>query len=129
MRLALAAAGLSVLLTSWPAASQGGDLTADVGGMRVELSSTPARPMTGTATIYRVRVIGADGRPASDLKVTLGGRMADGMAVLAPLRPAGDPGVYEGRVLYTMEGRWNLIVRVADKVRRLELPLTEHVGR
>ncbi len=123
------AAGLTILAAWAPAAAPGGGLTADPGGLRLELTSVPVRPTTGAATVYRARVVRADGRPATGLKLTLGGRMADGMTVLAPLRPAGEPGVYEGRVLYTMEGQWELTVRIADKGQSSELPLSEQVGR
>jgi hypothetical protein len=55
--------------------------------------------------------------------------MADGMSVVAPLRVSEDPGIYRGRVLFTMEGRWELTLRVVRGGKRFELPLTEHVGR
>jgi hypothetical protein len=32
-------------------------------------------------------------------------------------------------VLFTMEGRWELTLGIAREGKRLELPLTEHVGR
>jgi hypothetical protein len=32
-------------------------------------------------------------------------------------------------VLFTMEGRWELTLRVSREGKRLELPLIEHVGR
>jgi hypothetical protein len=65
----------------------------------------------------------------TDARVTLTGRMADGMSTAAPLRPVGEPGVYRGEVLFTMEGRWDLTVRVVSQGRRLELTLSEAVGR
>jgi hypothetical protein len=55
--------------------------------------------------------------------------MADGMTVLAPLRPSGEPGMYRGRVLFMMEGRWDLTLRVAANAKHVELPLTELVTR
>lgn len=55
--------------------------------------------------------------------------MADGMAVVAPLRAGGEPGVYRGEVLFTMVGSWDLRLRVARQGRRFELPLTEQVVR
>ena len=55
--------------------------------------------------------------------------MADGMIVVAPLRPGAEPGVYHGRVLFTMERRWDLRLRVSGKGKPFELTLTEHVGR
>lgn len=65
----------------------------------------------------------------SGAKVTLSGRMADGMSVVAPLRAAAKPGTYRGEVLYTMAGRWELRVRVARGSQRFEVPLVEEVGR
>jgi len=62
-------------------------------------------------------------------QITLRGRMADGMSVVAPLRPAPEPGMYRGRVLFTMEGSWELTLRVDRQGKRFELPLTESVGR
>lgn len=51
------------------------------------------------------------------------------MSVVAPLRPAPEPGIYRGRVLFTMEGRWELTLRVTREGKRFELPLTERVER
>jgi len=78
---------------------------------------------------YIVRLADGAGQPVVGAQVTLRGGMADGMSVVAPLRPAGEAGVYRGRVLFTMEGRWDLTLRVAREGKRFELPLTEHVGR
>jgi hypothetical protein len=69
------------------------------------------------------------GRRVTGAQVTLRGGMADGMSVVAPLRATAEPGVYRGRVLFTMEGRWELTVRVTREGKRFELPLTEHVAR
>jgi hypothetical protein len=55
--------------------------------------------------------------------------MADGMSVAAPLRSAGTPGIYRGEVLFTMEGPWDLAIRVVRQGRRFEVPLKEQVGR
>jgi hypothetical protein len=118
----------AVLLgNAWAAAA--GTLVAEVGGVRVELGSEPARPDAKQATVYVARLTDAGGTPVTDATVTLRGRMADGMAVLAPLRPGAEPGVYRGKVLYTMEGAWELTLRVAAKGKRFELPLQEHVER
>jgi hypothetical protein len=76
-----------------------------------------------------VRLVDDTGQPVIGAHVTLRGGMADGMSVVAPLRPAGEAGVYRGRVRFTMEGRWDLTLRVARGGKRFELPLTEHVGR
>ncbi len=106
-----------------------GSLTSEVDGLRVALASNPSRPGTRDQTEYIARLEDRDGRPVTGVQVTLRGGMADGMSVVAPLRPAGEAGVYRGRVLFTMEGRWDLTLRVVRKDRRFELPLTEHVGR
>lgn len=107
----------------------GGSLSADVDGIRVELTSEPERPGTGGAAAYWLRLSNADGSAVSGAKVTLQGRMADGMTVVAPLRAEPETGIYRGRVLFTMEGRWDLRVRVSGTGKPFELTLTEHVGR
>jgi len=124
--LALVTAGL--LLWAVPPGHAGG-LTGEVDGVRVELTSSPSRPGTSGQTEYVVRLVDGTGQPVIGAQVTLRGGMADGMSVVAPLRPAGEPGMYRGRVIFTMEGRWELTLRVAREGKRFELPLTEHVGR
>jgi hypothetical protein len=106
-----------------------GTLTGDVDGIRVELTSSPGRLGTTGQTEYVVRLVDGTGQPVVGAQVTLRGGMADGMSVVAPLRPAAEAGLYRGRVLFTMEGRWELTLRVARAGKRFELPLTEHVGR
>lgn len=114
----------------WPASPlPAGILTSEVDGLRVELASNPSRPGTRDQTEYVARLVDRDGRPVTGAQVTLRGGMADGMSVVAPLRPADEAGVYRGRVLFTMEGRWDLTLRVVREGQRFELPLTEHVGR
>ncbi len=108
---------------------EAGALSSEVGGVRVELASIPGRPGTGGLTEYVVRLTDAARRPVSGARLTLRGAMADGMSVVTPLRPDGEDGVYRGRVLYTMEGRWELTLRLVHGGRPFELPLTEHVGR
>lgn len=124
--LALVTAGLLLSATSLPNA---GVLTSEVDGIRVELTSSPSRPGTNGQTEYVVRLVDGTGQPVIGAQVTLRGGMADGMSVVAPMRPAVEAGVYRGRVLFTMEGRWDLTLRVAREGKRFELPLTEHVGR
>jgi hypothetical protein len=106
-----------------------GALSREADGVRVELTSNPDRPAAKAHTEYVVRLVDRAGRPVTGAQVTLWGGMADGMSVVAPLRPSGEPGMYRGRVLFTMEGTWELRLRVAHEGKRLELPLTEHVGR
>ncbi len=125
-RLARVAAGLQLLAAPLLHA---GALTSEVDGIRVELTSSPSRPRTDGQTEYVVRLVGGTGQPLIDAQVTLRGGMADGMSVLVPLQPAGEAGVYRGRVLFTMEGTWDLTLRVARQGQRWELPLTEHVVR
>jgi hypothetical protein len=76
-----------------------------------------------------VRLVDRAGQPVTGAQVTLQGGMADGMSVVAPLRPAEQAGVYRGRILFTMEGTWELMLRVTRDGKRFELPLTERVGR
>lgn len=68
-------------------------------------------------------------RPVVGAKVTLMGRMADGMTVLAPLRESSQAGMYSGRVLFTMEGEWQLTLRILRAEPPLELSFTERVAR
>jgi hypothetical protein len=124
--LALVTAGLLL----WAASPvRAGSLTSEADGIRVGLTSSPSRPGTNGQTEYAVRLADGTGQPVIGAQVTLRGGMADGMSVVAPLRPAGEAGVYRGRVLFTMEGRWELTLRVAREGKRFELPLTEHVER
>jgi hypothetical protein len=124
--LALVTAGL---LLSAASPLHAGALTSEVDGIRVELTSSPSRPGTNGQTEYVVRLADGTGQPVIGAQVTLRGGMADGMSVVAQLRPAKEPGMYRGRVLFTMEGRWELTLRVAREGKRFELPLTEHVER
>ena len=112
-----------------PADLRAGTLATEVDGVRVDLASRPEQPGTARQTEYRVRLSDAAGAPIADARVTLGGRMADGMTVLAPLRPGREPGLYRGRVLFTMEGPWELTLLIAAQGRRFELRLIERVGR
>ncbi len=104
-------------------------LTSEAEGVRIEVRSEPDRPVTGPKTTYSVRLFDGSGKPLTRAKVTLTGRMADGMSVAAPLREAKEPGLYRGDVLFTMNGLWQLAVRVVSQGRRFELPLREEVGR
>ena len=106
-----------------------GTLDVELDGVRVMLASEPERPGTKRETSYVVRLVESTGRPVMGAQITLRGRMADGMSVVAPLRPAPEPGMYRGRVLFTMEGSWELTLRVARQGKRFEVPLTEPVGR
>ena len=124
--LALVTAGL---LLSAAAPVHPGALTGELDGVRVELTSHPSRPGTRGQTEYVVRLMDGTGQPVTGARVTVRGGMADGMSVVAPLQPTGEAGVYRGRVLFTMEGIWELTLRVAREGKRFELPLTEHVGR
>lgn len=124
-------AALGALLTLWGPLATGAmaaSLTTDVGGVRVELSSDPGTPVKDRKTAYTLRLVDAAGKPITDARVTLTGRMADGMSTAAPLRPIGEAGIYRGDVLFTMEGRWELTVRVVSQGGRLEIPVSEQVG-
>ena len=121
----LAALSSSVVVTS----AMGGSLVTQVDGVRVELTSAPETPVTDRKTTYTVRLIDGAGKPIIDARVTLTGRMADGMSAAAPLRPAADPGVYRGEVLFTMGGPWELTIRVVRPTGRIEIPLREEVAR
>ena len=106
-----------------------GSLTSEADGLRVELASRPGRPVATRQTEYVVRLTDRAGQPVDGARLTLRGIMADGMSIVAPLRSAGEAGVYRGSVLFTMEGRWELTLGIAREGKRFELPLTEHVAR
>lgn len=79
--------------------------------------------------MYTLSLRDGTGRPVVGAKVTLMGRMADGMTVLAPLRQSSEAGIYSGRVLFTMEGEWRLTVRILQADTPLKLSFTEQVAR
>ena len=126
-RLALAV-GIWVLLGA-PAALRAGNLSAEVHDLRVELASEPAQPSRNTETTYTLRLRDASGNPVNGAKATLAGQMADGMAVITPLRSTQESGIYSGRLMFTMEGEWQLRARVVWSGKPFELQLTEQVGR
>ena len=121
----VAALSSSVVVTS----SVAGSLTTEVSGVRVELTSAPKIPVTDRKATYTVRLADGAGKPIGDARVTLTGRMADGMSAATPLRPSRDLGVYRGEVLFTMNGRWDLTIRVVRPTGRVEIPLREEVAR
>ena len=106
-----------------------GRLVQDAGGLSIHLTSHPETPRRNAETRYVLRIMDTAGSPVRGAQVVLRGAMADGMSVVAPLRTAVQPGEYHGRVLFTMEGQWQLTLRVTRDGRSLELPLTETVGR
>lgn len=117
-------------LVSWSlAAADAASLTTETGGVRVEVRSAPQQPVRHRRATYTVRLTRIGGAPVTDARVTLTGRMADGMSVAAPLRPSGEPGIYRGDVLFTLEGRWDLTIRVGRGGGRFEVSLMEEVGR
>ena len=121
-------AGLVLLVFLVPAV-EAGSFRTEAGGLSVELVSEPGRPIQGRETVYTLSLRNAAGRQVAGAKVTLMGRMPDGMTVLAPLRETSQAGLYSGRVLFTMEGEWRLTVRIVQTDTPLELSLTEQVGR
>ena len=121
----VAALSSSVVVTS----SVAGSLTTEVSGVRVELTSAPTIPVTDRKATYTVRLADGAGKPIGDARVTLTGRMADGISAATPLRPSRDLGDYRGEVLFTMNGRWDLTIRVVRPTGRVEIPLREEVAR
>ena len=121
---------LGTLGSPFASAVFGASLAADVDGLHVQLSSAPKTPVRDRKTIYTVRLLNAGGDPIVDARVTLTARMMDGMTAAAPLRSVDPPGVYRGELLFTMQGRWDLTVRVARQAERLiEIPVRENVVR
>lgn len=119
---------LAVLLVS-PPEVRAGSFRTEANGLRVELESEPSQPVQGRDTVYTLSLRDAAGRQVTRAKVTLMGRMPDGMTVLVPLREGSRAGMYSGRVLFTMEGQWQLTVRIIQSDTPLELSFTEEVGR
>lgn len=125
--LGLGAALVALLLL--PLEAGGGSFRTEAAGLRVELDSEPARPVQGRETTYTLSVRDAAGRQVTEAKITLMGRMPDGMTVLAPLRESSEAGMYSGRVLFTMDGEWRLTVRILQADTPLELSFAEQVAR
>lgn len=121
-------ASLSLLLLL-PAEARAGSLRTESRGLKIEVASAPERPIQGRETVYTLSVRDAAGRQVTGAKVTLMGKMPDGMTVLAPLTETSQAGLYSGRVLFTMEGEWRLTVRIIQTDTPLELSFTEQVGR
>jgi hypothetical protein len=126
--VAVAVLGAALVVTS-SVPVHGGTLSAGVDGLRIEVTSKPERARTNGETEYIARLVDADGTPVTGARVALHGRMGDGMTVVAPLRAAGEPGIYRGRVLFTMEGRWDLTLRIVRGSKRFDVPLTVRVER
>jgi hypothetical protein len=120
---------LGALVWSSSAGAAAASLTTDVDGLRVEVKSEPETPVRDRTTTYTVRLVEIGGTPLTDARVTLTGSMADGMSVASALRPSSEPGIYGGQVLFTMEGRWDVTIRIVRQGRRLEIPLQESVAR
>lgn len=129
MRAAIVAALLGALVGSMVTGAMAASLTTNVEGVRIELSSTPETPVKDRKTVYTVRLVDSAGQPVTDARVTLTARMADGMSAAAPLRSSGAPGVYRGEILFTMQGRWDLTVRVVRQAGHLEIPIREEVAQ
>ncbi len=129
MKSGTPAALLGALVWSLGADATAASVTTKTDGVEVEVRSEPEMPVRDRKTVYTVRLVDAAGKPVTNARVTLTGRMADGMSAAAPLRASSEPGIYRGEVLFTMEGRWDLTVRVVSQGRRLALPLHEEVGR
>lgn len=127
-RATLAALAILPFLAG-PADLVAGNLVAEMQGFSAELASQPAQPLRNKETIYTLRLRDSRGNAVGGAKATLAGRMADGMTVLAPLRPTGEPGAYSGKLIFTMEGDWRLRARVVGAGEPFELQLTEHVAR
>lgn len=120
---------LLLLLLILPREAGAGSWRTEVKELGAELASDPDPPVRGQETVYTLSLRNAAGGQMAGAKVTLMGRMADGMTVLAPLRESSQAGMYSGRVLFTMEGEWRLTVRILQADTPLELSFTEQVAR
>jgi hypothetical protein len=112
-----------------PSAAGAGSFRVEARGLMVELASEPGRPVQGRDAVYTLSLRDWAGRQVTGAKVTLMGRMPDGMTVLVPLRETSQRGRYSGGVLFTMEGEWQLTVRIIQSDTPLELSFTEQVAR
>ena len=97
-------------------------------GLEIQLSASPDPPREGAWVTYTVRIKDASGAPIVGATVRLTGGMADGMAVRTDLRPATPDGVYSGRLLLTMRGRWDMRLTIAHPRGNAEVPFTEQVA-
>jgi len=118
-----------VLLLLPPVPATAGNFRSETREVAVELVSEPRQPIQGRETVYMLLLRDGAGQPLAGAKVTLMGRMADGMTVLVPLRATSEFGIYSGRALFTMAGEWQLTLRIALTGKPLELSFTEQVGR
>lgn len=96
-------------------------------GLSIEVSTSPDQPREGEWVTYTVRLKEASGAPLSGATVRLTGGMVDGMRVRGDLRPTGTDGVYSGRLLLTMRGRWDMRLTIAHPRAAREVPFTEQV--
>lgn len=117
-----------VLLSAAVMPAGAGELTAETGGITIELNRRPDPPRVGDKTLYTARLREA-GKPVTGARVMLTGRMTDGMTVLAPLRSDTEAGVYRGEILFTMDGPWELRLRIVTRGRRSEILMKEQVLR
>jgi uncharacterized membrane protein/nitrogen fixation protein FixH len=94
-------------------ASQGPYMSAPqmAAGLRVVLTVDPAQFGTNTFT---VTLTDASGKPVDGAGVAIATQMLDmDMGIqTTQLKPAGQPGVYNGQADLTMAGHWEIIVRV-----------------
>jgi cytochrome c biogenesis protein CcdA len=69
MKAAALAAVLAALCLGLRPAAMAASLTADIDGVRIEVTSTPATPVRNRKTAYTVRLVGAAGRPITEVAV------------------------------------------------------------
>ena len=106
---------------------EGASFTEVRDGLEIQVSARPDPPREGEWVTYTVGLRHASGAPLVGATVKLTGGMADGMAVRADLRPAGTDGVYSGRLLLTMQGRWDMRLTIAHPRGTREIRFTEQV--
>jgi hypothetical protein len=82
------------------------------GDVLMWLASTPTQPTAGEAS-FDAYLVGLDGRPLDDAKVTLDTDMTNMShgKYLVPAEPSGD-GHYVGRVHFSMPGPWRILALV-----------------
>lgn len=77
----------------------------------VQSTITPARPVVGAATLARISLRDAAGRPVRGAKLQVEGNMLHpGMAPIITKAAERDDGIYEIPLRFTMRGDWILLV-------------------
>lgn len=72
---------MATVLVVTAGAARAGVLTAEADGVKVALGSEPAEPGASRKTTYTLRLVEASGTLVTGARVTLSGKMGDGMSI------------------------------------------------